>query len=150
MDEKPQLDENTLEAIAEFGDWRPTALPEGYSEYVSNGSPSKYGGEGGYGYVYRTYVNDAGYTIQLEYEFWRGVISYENQVYVFRNYRQNEYTVTDLTVQGLPAGLVETLDGSPALLTWVREGGDLVFKMRAENLTSEELLAVAESVALAP
>ena len=142
VDEKPKPRPDTLIAIAELGDWNPV-LPEGYSEYISYGMPAEYGGPDGYSYVWHTYVNGAGYTINLRYE-----IAYSNVDHV--GGYQDLYNVSDVTVQGWPGGLVENLDGSPYFLVWDNEEVGLTFRMMAEELTSEELLAVAESVALAP
>lgn len=149
-DDKPEADANTLDAIAEFGDWVPAALPDGYAEYISSGMPSEYGGEGNYGYVNRTYVNDAGYTIKLDYEVTYDWATYETYVDYYRDLPEDMggYIVSDVTVQGLPAGLVENADGTPYMLAWISEDGALAFKMYAEALTSDELIAVANSVAL--
>ena len=149
-DDKPETNADTLDAIAEFGDWAPAALPGGYTEYISSGMPSKYGGEGNYGYVYRTYVNDAGYTIKLDYEVTYDWATYETYVDYYRDLPEDVggYIVTDVTVRGLPAGLVENADGTPYMLAWISEDGSLAFKMYAEALTSDELIAVANSVAL--
>ena len=148
VDEKPQLNEDTLEAIADFGDWNPTAMPGNYREYTSGGAPAKYGGPDGYGYVFRTYVNDDGSTIELYYKVARGDEGYEPHVSHWRTLPG--YSVQDVTVQGQPAGLILNKDGSPWRLVWICEDGSLVFDLMCSNLTTEELLAVAESVALAP
>ena len=144
--EKPHLNEDTLTAIAEFGDWNPTAMPGNYREYTSGGMPAEYGGESGHGYVWRTYVNDEGYTIELYYLVAHGDETYEPYVASWRELPG--YSVKEVTVQGRSAGLIENDDGTPWRLTWLSEDDDLAFHLMAEGLTSEELLAVAESVAL--
>lgn len=146
-DDKPEMNTDTLDAIAEFGDWAPTVLPDGYREYISNGMPSKYGGDGDYGYVYRTYVNDAGYTIELDYEVTYDWATYDTYVGYYRDLPE-DYTVTDTNVQGRPAGLVENADGTPYMLSWISDDGILAFKMYAEALTADELVTLAESVTL--
>ena len=144
-----EMDRDTLDAIAEFGNWAPAALPDGYTEYTSKGLPSKHGGERGYGYVYRTYVNDAGHTITLNYEVTYDQGTYETFVDYYRDMSEVDgYIVTDIAVQGLPAGLVENADGTPYMLVWISADGPLAFTMYAEALTSDELIAVADSVAL--
>lgn len=149
-DDKPETNEDTLDAIAEFSDWAPAALPDGYTECISSGMTSEYGGEGNYGYVYRTYVNDAGYTIKLDYEVTYDWATYETYVDYYRDLLEDtgDYIVTDVTVQGLLAGLVENADGTPYMLAWISKDGALVFKMYAEAFTSDELIAVVNSVAL--
>lgn len=51
-------------------------------------------------------------------------------------------------MQGLPADLVENVDGTLYMLAWISKDGALVFKMYAEAFTGDELIAVANSVAL--
>lgn len=155
-DHKPETDQQTLDAIARLGDWAPTDLPEGYEPYFSQGS----GGalyDSPYAYVRRFYTNAAGYAIELRCE------TPVNETYAgyVDNYRSGFErpadqpnaicTVTDTTVQGQPAGLIEYPDGTPLRLVWLTEDGTVAFLLSADDLTSEELLALAESVAcLAP
>ena len=154
--DKPEIDQHTLEAIAQLGDWAPAALPAGYEPYFDQGTPgSLYGGA--YTYVRRYYTNEAGCAIELRCE------TPVNETYAgyVDNYRSGferpadqpnaVCTVKDTTVQGQPAGLIEYPDGTPLRLVWLTEDGTVAFLLRADDLTSEELLALAESVAcLAP
>ncbi len=149
--EKPAVSENTLAAIAELGDWAPADLPEGYGAYFDQGTPgSLYGGT--YSYVRRFYTDEAGNAIELRCE------TAVNETYAgyVENYRSGlEHpadqpdavcTVTDTTVQGQPAGLIEYPDGTPLRLVWLTEDGTVAFLLSADGLTSEELLGLAESV----
>lgn len=147
--QRPEMSKEAEQAVEALGDWAPDELPEGYGEYITTGMPPEYGGETGYAYVYRTYVNEAGAAIQLDYEV-PVADSYTNYVDYWRDLpaELGGGYVTDLTVQGQPAGLVEKAEGVPEQLVWMSEDGSLVFIMKAESLTSEELLAVAESVTL--
>lgn len=148
---RPEMSVEAKRAMDALGDWAPDALPEGYKEYITIGSPPVYGGETGYAYVYRTYVNDAGAAIQLNYEVVVGEnITYNNYVDYWRTLPSDmgEASVTDVTVQGQPAGLIEKTEGMPVRLVWLSEDGSLVFILEAETLTGEELMAVAESVTL--
>ena len=147
----PKMSEEAKQAVAALGDWAPDALPEGYVEYVTTGMPPEYGGETGYAYVHRTYVNDAGAAIQIDYEVVVGEnITYNNYVNYWRDLpaELGGGLVKDLSIQGQPAGLVEKTEGVPERLVWLSEDGSLVFILEAETLTSEELMAVAESVTL--
>lgn len=152
VDQVPALDENTLAAIEQLGDWQPT-LPDAYIERGTFGYP------GEAPYVVRTWVNGAGCSVKLRYEPHIPGFTYDN--YYVGAYRESGdkepggsdtyagYTVSDITVQGQPAGLVESPDGSPVIVVWVAEDQSVYFVLSAEGMTTPELLALAETVALA-
>lgn len=162
--DRPEPDENAREALAELGDWTVTDLPEGYSEYAVQGMPSKFGGESKYAYVRRFYSDDAGHTIELDHEVSYGV-TYDSYVQYYRDnadISQEELdviaemgetvhglgcTVTDVEVQGRPAGLVVDPEGVAIRLAWISEDGQTAFILSSDSLTGPELLSLAETVA---
>lgn len=147
VDEVPPLTEDTLAAIEQLGDWQP-ALSDAYIERGSYGYP------GEAPYVVRTWVNGEGCSVNLRYEPHIPGFTYDN--YYVGAYRDGEgkepddpyagYTVSDITVQGQPAGLVESPDGSPLMVVWVAEDESVYFALSAEGMTTPELLDLAETV----
>lgn len=60
----------------------------------------------------------------------------------------SSYTCTDLTVNGQSACLVETADGTPHCLLWTNADESLSFNLSADSLTGDQLIQIAQSVAL--
>ncbi len=161
----PEMDEYTQAALEDLGDWTITDLPEGYNEYTTQGRPKDQGG-GWYAYVRRYWTDPAGHTVKLNYENTLGP-SYENYVSYWRqladtpqeeidmvrakggSVRDFHCTVTDVTVQGRPAGLVVDADGMALRLAWLNGDGSVAFILESDGLSGEELMALAESVELA-
>lgn len=140
------------EALAQIGDYRPSMLPEGFEFYCTNGYPQNGDNESGYaGYAYVThsFMDSEGVVIHLRVENdWDASASAETMRDLHINAYMGDYLCTTFRVNGCPAGLVENMDGTPCFLLWTDGKEKLVFRLEAENLTSEELIAVAESVAL--
>lgn len=160
--DKPEPDENALAALQDLGDWTVAALPEGYEEYAVQGSPYAMGG-GDYAYVRRYYSDAEGRTIELNYETalnssYNGYVQYyrdmadmsQEEIDALREMGKEVQgmgcTVTDVTVQGRPAGLVKDADGVAVRLAWLSEDGGTAFILSSDSLTAEELLAAGESV----
>ena len=140
------------EAAAQLGDYRPLALPEGYELYCTNGNPQSTDFGGDYAYVVRSYVDEEGYVLHLRIENdWNEANTAEE----VRDYYTNayadgllgEYTRSELTVGECPAALVRNPDGTVCFLLWTDGEHRLIFRLEADGLTEEELIAVAESVA---
>ena len=145
LEGKPPLSTVAQEAMADLGDWAP-ALPAGYEEWLTDGCPKSWGGEGGYAYVYRTYTGAEGGEIHLDYEAAYGEL--EDYVSYYRDTEAGlgEITFTPLTVGGFDGWLMEYEDGSPFRITWMDTERMLIFHLYADSLSSEELTALALSV----
>ena len=161
--DRPEPDENALAALAQLGDWTVTALPDGYGEYAVQGMPAEYGGEDQYAYVRRYYSDADGRSIELDHEASLGDC-YNSYVQYYRDngdISQEELdviekmgvsvqglgcTVTDVTVQGRPAGLVTSENGIAIRLAWLSEDGATAFILSSDSLTADQMLAAAESV----
>lgn len=126
------------QALEELGDYTVTALPEGFAESSMEAAPLEDGG-GWYGYVRRRYENAAHDEIFFSYE-----------TFAFDDDDTNPHTAeTILSYHG--AGSSETVNGMPAgasegKVVWVDWDQSLVFTLKAEGFSAEELLAMAESV----
>ena len=168
--------ETTEEALAELGVYMP-ALPEGYKLTETHASPVSLGG-GYYAYVRRMFENEEHAQIYLGYEMighpsdpseyseaeLYGMTDEEiaqmiQEEYTLEKHLFNprwlteDYAVTDITIWGVPAAVVERLDGSmPLEVSWYVKGAGpqegLLFVMWATDLTADELVALAESVTL--
>lgn len=142
----PTLAGETDKALAELGDYAPTGLPDGYSLEHTYGYPTEDGG-GWYGYVNKVFSNAGHKEIHLYYETLNGADFENTCVAGFRN-SEGEYTCTDLTINGQSACLVETADGNSFCLLWTNADESLSFSLSADSLTGDQLIQVAQSVAL--
>lgn len=139
----------TEEALGQIGDYRPSVLPEGYEFYCTNGYPQNGDNASGYAYVTHSYMNPEGNVIHLRVENdWDTSNSAETVRDLYTNAYMDDYACTRFTLGACPAGLVENPDGTPHFLIWTDGEENLVFRLEADGLTGEELIAVAESVAL--
>lgn len=136
-------------ALEELGDYQPE-LPEGYELFWENGSPLSHG----YGVsaeVRRCWANEKYYTIQLDYELVQEGETLEQFVLQRKHWFSNldkDLRETEAEVSGIPALLLEEADGSPHALLWLDGETSLLFSMEANDLSSEELLALARTVEL--
>ena len=133
-------------ALAELGDYAPADLPDGYSLENTYGYPTEDGG-GWYGYVNKVFSNAGHEEIHLYYETLDGA-DFENTCVAGYRDSEGEYTCTDLTVNGQSACLIETADGAPHCLLWTNADESLSFSLSADGLTGDQLIQVAQSVAL--
>ena len=142
----------TEEALGQIGDYRPSVLPEGYEFYCTNGYPqsgNNANGYNGYAYVTHSFMNPKGYVIHLRVENdWDTSNSAETVRDLYTNAYMDDYVCTRFILGDCPAGLVENADGTPRFLLWTDGEEHLVFQLEADELTSKELIAVAESVTL--
>lgn len=138
-DNYPSMDNDTCQALEELGDWNP-ALPEGYTELMSNGVP------GDYAYLWRTYSNAGHYEILLNYE--KPISDLEGYVSHYRSTDAGYGVIsyTPVVVNGCDGWLMENEDGTPFRITWLDEDNDLVFQMTTNGVDSETLLAAAQGV----
>lgn len=164
-------------ALEELGNYVIGALPSGYERTEFIASPTSLGG--GYSAYVRQRFENADYAqIYLGYEMIGHPSDpsgyYEEELYGMTdeeiaemiqeeytlekhlfNYRwlTDDYAVTDTTIGGADAAIVERLDGSmPLEVSWYVKGAGpqegLLFVMWATDLTADELVALAESVTL--
>ena len=138
-DNYPSMDNDTCQALEELGDWNP-ALPEGYTELMSNGVP------GDYAYLWRTYSNSGHYEIMLNYE--KPMSDLEGYVSHYRSTDAGYGVIsyTPVVVNGCDGWLMENEDGTPFRITWLDEDNGLVFQMTTNGVDSETLLAAAQGV----
>ena len=138
-DNYPSMDDDTLKALEELGDWTP-ALPKGFSELMSNGVP------GDYAYLWRTYANPEHYEIQLNYE--KPMSDLEGYVSHYRSGSAGYGVIsyTPVVINGCDGWLMENEDGTPFRITWLDEDNDLIFQMTANGVDSEILLNAAQGV----
>ena len=138
-DNYPSMDNDTCQALEELGDWNP-ALPEGYTELMSNGVP------GDYAYLWRTYSNAGHYEILLNYE--KPMSDLEGYVSHYRSTDAGYGVIsyTPVVVNGCDGWLMENEDGTPFRITWLDEDNGLVFQMTTNGVDSETLLAAAQGV----
>ena len=138
-DNYPSMDNDTCQALEELGDWNP-ALPEGYTELMSNGVP------GDYAYLWRTYSNAGHYEILLNYE--KPMSDLEGYVFHYRSTDAGYGVIsyTPVVVNGCDGWLMENEDGTPFRITWLDEDNGLVFQMTTNGVDSETLLAAAQGV----
>lgn len=125
---------NTANAIASIGDYKPSYLPDGYGENGYYGRPNNY--------VRRYYVNkETNRNINFSYELYvleDGIENNaENVLVLFADGEAVE-------VNGLP-GVLE-VNNFGATVHWVDTGKSLVFTLYTDDVQPDELLKVAESV----
>ena len=142
------------EAIAQLGDYRPLALPEGYELYCTNGHPKNTDFGGDYAYVVRSYMDEEGYVLHLRIENdWNEANTAEEvrdfYTGAYADGILGDYTCSMFTIGECLAALVRNPDGTVCFLLWADGEHRLIFRLEADGLTEEELLAVAENVALA-
>lgn len=136
-------------ALGDLGDYRPE-LPTGYELFSENGSPLSFG----YGVsaeVHRCWADEKYYTIQLDYELVQEYETLDSFVQQRKHWLSNQdkdLRETETEVGGSPAVLLEEADGSPNALLWLDGETKLLFSMEANDLSSEELLALARTVRL--
>lgn len=134
-------------ALAELGDYRITALPEGFTETDFMASPLENGGDW-YAYVRRWYGDKVttDNTIYFEYEHFtlesdeptnHPTEPVENTPETIIRYYGGEEPAT---IQGMP-GAVEK-----GRVIWVDWDAQVVFEIWASGRSSQEILALAESV----
>lgn len=150
---EPQPTEGALyaleKALEELGDYRPE-LPAGYELFSESGSPLSHS----YGVradVRRCWADEKYYTIRLDYELLPEGESLEQYVLQRKNWLSNqdkELREIETEVGGSPAVLLEEAEGRPNALLWLDRETRLLFSLEADNLSSEELLALAHTVGL--
>lgn len=138
----PSNEAATGEAIAAFGDYRVTALPEGFREATVSGYPV---GEGEwYGYVLRVYENEArNKQIQFSYETYQvpdDVQTEDPAGYILSCHGEGEPT----EVNGMP-GLTAKHDAINCVY-WVDAERGLSFSVTTDACSLQELLPIAQSV----
>lgn len=125
---------NTANAIASIGDYKPSYLPDGYDENGYYGRPNNY--------VRRYYVNkETNRNINFSYELYvleDGIENNAENVLVL--FADGEA----VDVNGLP-GVLE-VDSFGATAYWVDTAKSLVFTLYTDDIQPDELLKVAESV----
>lgn len=133
---------NTANAIASLGDYKPTYLPEGYVENGYYGKPES--GEGdsySYGYVRRYYVNkDTNRNINFAYETYR----LEDMENTARNVLSLYASGESVEVNGFP-GVVE-VNANGATVVWVDTGNMIAYTLYTDDVQPDELLKIAESI----
>lgn len=136
----PTLAEGYDTALSQLGDYRVTALPDGFRQTNFMASPLEDGG-GWYAYVRRWYGDKVSIdnTIYFEYEHFKleSDTSGENTPETIIEYWGGG---EPKTILGMPGGVQ---DGR---IIWVDWDAQVVFSLSASNRTSQELLALAESV----
>lgn len=133
--------------LAELGDYRITALPDGFTETDFMASPLEDGG-GWYAYVRRWYGDKitTDNTIYFEYEHFQ-LESDEPTNHPAEPVENKPETILQYKgggepseVQGMPAAVSEDS------VIWVNWDAQVVFKIVAPGRSAQELLALAESV----
>ncbi len=147
----PELEEtngdDTAKALEDLGDYQITALPEGMVEDSQHGAP--YGSTEGvewYSGVRRWYVNkETNDQVFFQYEVYHEseVLTVEDMLF---NYVA-AWPVESFTIHGCPGAAGETIKEG-ATVAWVSgdETGGVRFRMISKDFTTQELLAMAESV----
>lgn len=145
----PTKASGTQKALEELGDYRITALPEGFQQTDFMASPLEDGG-GWYTYVRRWYgdtVTTEG-TIYLEYESFR-LVSDEPES---TNHPIEEVENTPETVIAMYGGGESTeIQGMPGAIqdgqaVWVDWDAQVCFRIIASGRSADEVAALAESV----
>ena len=109
-------------------DYRPTLIPDGYTEFYSDASKDT---------VTVIYTNEKGEMLEFDY------IQNPDETSWFVGTEQME--VKDITVNGIPADLVTSTEADTAsAIMWISEN-DTAFCVSG-FLTVEDLIAVAESI----
>lgn len=134
-------------ALTELGDYRITALPDGFVETDFMASPLENGGDW-YAYVRRWYGDKVttDNTIYFEYEHFQ-LESDEPMNHPTEPVENTVETILQDNGGGEPA----TIQGMPGAISdesviWVDWDAQVVFKIVASNRTSQEMLALANSV----
>lgn len=145
---RPTNADKTEEALRQLGDYQITGLPDGMVEDGLTGWPLE-GKDDWYSYVRRWYFDHkTNKAVYFEYESY--VSDAASPEDVARMKVGDAGTVESVTVGSCPG--VMSQDGSNASLAWVQgdaaKGTD--FKLFSTDYTAEELLKIAESVALVP
>lgn len=135
----PPMDDNTIQALAELGDWQPV-LPEGYTELVT------YGMSGDFAYLCRTFSNEKHYEIQLNYE--KAVSDLEGYVSYYRSEDAGYGVIrfSPVTINGMDGWLMENEDGTPFRIVWLDSVENIEFQLSTNELDSKTLLDVAQSI----
>lgn len=146
----PTMSESTEKALSELGDYRPEYLPDGYIEQDVLGCPLEEGG-GWYSYVRRYYVNKAENTrIYFEYETYA--------IDTDAGYTDDARTICSFFIPGCDVlkGVISGEEGTVcsmyALITgnhiaWADPERHVVYHISSEDVTGDELLKVAQSIA---
>lgn len=145
----PTRSDSTRKALEELGNYVPTVLPEGFEEETVLGSPLEEGG-GWYSYVRKFYVNKAQNT-RIYFEYVTYAIDTES------GYVDNAETACSFYIPGCDVlngkivGQRTEIDGMFALasgadVAWADTERHVVFHLYSEDITSSQLLEVAESV----
>ncbi len=152
---KPSYAGETDAALAFLGDYELGALPTGYelTEYSGMGGSEA---EPWGAYVRATWRNEAHEGIFFEYSYFNpgateglDPAQAENPIELLvGERREDRYSYTDTAVNGLPACLSESIEGNDKHIQWIDLTHNLAFHLSAEALTTDELLALAESVTL--
>lgn len=134
-------------ALEELGDYRITGLPENYSQTDFMASPLEDGG-GWYAYVRRWYGDKVSTdsTVYFEYEHFN-LVSDEPSNHETAPVENSPATILEyqgggesVTIQNMPAAIA---DGR---VSWVDWEAQVVFSIIADQLSREELIALAQSV----
>lgn len=134
-------------ALAELGDYRITALPDGFVQTDFMASPLENGGDW-YAYVRRWYGDKVttDHIIYFEYEHFQ-LESDEPMNHPTEPVENTPETIIQYegggestTIQGMPGAI------SDESVIWVDWDAQVVFKIVASNRTSQEMLALANSV----
>lgn len=143
----PTLSSEYGKALEELGDYRITALPDGFQQTNEVASPLESGG-GWYAYVRRWYGDKitADQTIYFEYEHF-ALVSDEPMNHPTEPVENTPETVLAQMGGGEPA----TIQGMPGAVQdeaviWVNWDAQVSFRISAPGKTAQELLALAESV----
>ena len=145
---KPTHNDKTLQALEELGDFSPKYLPEGFEEYAVAGYPLMEGSW--YSYVRKWYVNrEENKLIYFEYETYKFVnppapedeARTASAVHIPGYIRlKGEIPHEEIEVDGM-FGLMTDED-----ITWADTKKDHVFHLYSKDVSSGELLKVAQSV----
>lgn len=134
-------------ALEELGDYRITGLPENYSQTDFMASPLEDGG-GWYAYVRRWYSDrvSTDSTVFLVYESFT-LVNDEPMEHEIEPVENTPETILEyqgggepITIQDMPAAVAE------GRVSWVDWDAQVVFSIFADQLSREELIALAESV----
>lgn len=143
----PTLSAGYDTALAELGDYRITALPDGFTETDFMASPLENGG-GWYAYVRRWYSDKVttDNTIYFEYEHFT-LTSDEPTNHPTEPVDETPETV----IANMGGGEAVTILGMPGAIhddcaIWVDWNAQVAFQIKAPGRTAEEVLALANSV----
>lgn len=146
MKEAPQISyaNRVQAALRKLGDYQPGYLPEGFVQEGVYGLPSNpLMNPEEYGYVHRVYVDEEFYRLELYYEY----IPKHEGTRVWET--RGEYIFEPRSIGDIYGRLVLDADGKPVVLFWQQtdeNGIKLQFTLKADRLTAEELVEVAEGI----